>query len=193
MGLRPTFNGVRRANPDKQAARSAVKTKLSLDNRLAQISCTKLFRRLARCRCRRRRRRRRSRCRRRRRRRSSGRCRGTRCGCGRRSRGAQQRPLQHTAGLARRAGAHVRQQQAGREKQPGEYSSQLGKQGAGAARAEHGAGRARAEARARFRAFATLQQDEADNHQCKQHVHRQNETTQHRNLSVTSAAQYSFP
>ena len=27
MALRPTFNGVRRANPDKQAARSAVKTK----------------------------------------------------------------------------------------------------------------------------------------------------------------------
>ena len=174
------------------APQTSASTNFATSARINKNSCTKLFRRLARRRCRRRRSRRTSRCRRCGYRRSRRWCRSTRCGGGRRSRGAQQRPLQHTAGLARRTGAHVRQQQAGCEKQPREYSGQLGKQGAGAARTEDGAGRARAEARARFRAFATLQQDEADNHECKQHVHRQNKTTQHRNLSVTSAARYSY-
>ena len=170
------------------APQTSASTNFATSARINKNSCTKLFRRLARRRCRLRRRS----CGCRRGRRWCSRCRSTRCGCGRRRRGAQQRPLQHTAGLARRTGAHVRQQQAGCEKQPREYSGQLGKQGAGAARTEDGAGRARAEARARFRAFATLQQDETDNHQCKQHMHRQNETTQHRNLSVTSAARYSY-
>ena len=104
-GLTANFQRGSQSEPQKLAARTAVKRKLNLaKTKRADITCTKLLRRLARCRCRRRRCGR-SGCRR------GGRwCRSPRCGCGRRSRGAQQRSLQHTGRFAWRAGAHVRQQ-----------------------------------------------------------------------------------
>ena len=168
MGCAQTFLGVRQGEPRQLAALRAGE-----NNTFAAQSLRRRRIRGCRLRCRRARRRRRGReCRRRRfcRRSSFSLC-GT---------------FQHRGGRRRRVRTEIRQRQTGDEKQTRKHRGQLRKQCARTARTEHRARCTRAESGARFGALAPLQQHQCDNHQCKQYMHAQDQTTQHKKISLVA-------